>query len=104
MWDIVGGLRRRLSQHPQLMEARAPRSPSCILLYNPISGHGHLDSWNFLFVSILLRSGYRVLALTPDRDALQRALDGAGLAAHPMLCVLDWRAGHGGREAKFAGP
>lgn len=43
---------------------------SCVLIYNPISGHGHLDSWNAIFVSLLLDRGWKVLALTPDAQAL----------------------------------
>ncbi len=64
----------------------------CILVYNPISGHGHLDSWNALFVSLLLERGYRVLALTPDRKILESWLAQRKLADHPMLHVLDWDA------------
>ena len=64
----------------------------CILLYNPISGHGHLDSWHALFAAFLLDRGYRVLALTPDAHALGERLAQRRRAAHPMLQVLDWKA------------
>jgi hypothetical protein len=62
----------------------------CILIYNPISGHGHLDSWNALFVSCLLKSGWHVLALTPDAADLHARLENKGLAHSPGLKILDW--------------
>jgi glycosyltransferase involved in cell wall biosynthesis len=68
------------------------RSRPCVLIYNPVSGHGHLDSWNALFVGLLLERGYRILALTPDRKALESRLAQRNLAEHPMLHVLDWNA------------
>jgi glycosyltransferase involved in cell wall biosynthesis len=64
-------------------------SPS-ILLYNPISGHGHLDSWNAMFVSILLDAGWRVNAMTPDAQDLTRRLKSKNQAFLERLCVLDW--------------
>ena len=66
-----------------------PQSPS-ILLYNPISGHGHLDSWNAMFVSILLEAGWRVNALTPDAQDLLKRLKSKNLANLANLNVLDW--------------
>jgi hypothetical protein len=68
------------------MSTNAP----CILIYNPISGHGHLDSWNALFVSSLLESGWQVLALTPDAADLRVRLEDKGLAHLPRLQILDW--------------
>ncbi len=68
------------------------RSRPCVLIYNPVSGHGHLDSWNALFVSLLLERGYRILVLTPDRKALESRLAQRNLEDHPMLHVLDWDA------------
>ena len=64
-------------------------SPS-ILLYNPISGHGHLDSWNAMFVSILLDAGWRVNVMTPDAQDLTRRLKSKNQAFLERLCVLDW--------------
>ncbi len=63
-----------------------------LVLFNPISGHGHLDSWHAMFAGILLERGYGVLAMTPDRDALARRLESMGLASHPRLEILDWSA------------
>jgi hypothetical protein len=61
-----------------------------ILLYNPISGHGHLDSWNAMFVSILLDAGWRVNALTPDAQDLIRRLKSKNQAFLERLQILDW--------------
>ena len=48
----------------------------CILVYNPLAGHGHLDSWNALFVSLLLAGGYRVrVGSGVDGGALRLVLD-----------------------------
>jgi len=70
----------------------------CILVYNPISGHGHLDSWNAMFVSLLLDQGWRVLALTPDIPALTSRLARKNLDDLTRLQVLDWNA----RPADYA--
>lgn len=63
-----------------------------VLIYNPVSGHGHLDSWNALFVALLLERGWRVLALTPDPVALSERLEQKGLAANRNLQILDWNS------------
>lgn len=63
-----------------------------ILLFNPVSGHGHLDSWNAMFVRILLKRGYFVLALTGNRKALKQRLDLMGVRGHPALRVLKWKS------------
>ena len=62
----------------------------CILIYNPISGHGHLDSWNSLFVGILLERGFHVLCLTPDEVRLERYLAEKGFAGGGRAQVLPW--------------
>jgi hypothetical protein len=66
------------------------RSPPTILIYNPISGHGHLDSWNALFVSTLLEAGWSVCAATPNAPDLIARLRKKGLADSPNLQVLNW--------------
>ncbi len=62
-----------------------------ILLYNPLAGHGHLDSWNALFVEFLLESGWRVASLSPDAADLHRRLKRKQLEQHPNLRILEWR-------------
>jgi glycosyltransferase involved in cell wall biosynthesis len=66
-------------------------SKPTILIYNPISGHGHLDSWNALFVSLLLKAGWHVNAATPNRDDLLARLRLKGQADCPRLQILDWQ-------------
>lgn len=61
-----------------------------ILIYNPISGHGHLDSWLAMFVALLLERGWRVLVLTPDVAALRLRLDQKNLTHHVHLQILGW--------------
>lgn len=63
-----------------------------VLIYNPISGHGHLDSWNAMFVSLLLKQQWRVLVLTPDSDALNMRLMQNSPANLENLQILDWNA------------
>lgn len=62
-----------------------------ILLYNPISGHGHLDSWNALFVSFLLEAGWQVASISPGADDLRSRLAQKNLAHHQNLQILEWR-------------
>lgn len=61
-----------------------------ILIYNPLSGHGHLDAWNALVVSFLLERGERVLVLTPDLDALTQRLDFYQTPNRALLTALPW--------------
>ena len=61
----------------------------CILVYNPLAGHGHLDSWNAMFVSLLLAGGYRVIAVTEDCAALSRRLEASGDLQSPNLQLFD---------------
>ncbi|CAK0768520.1 Glycosyltransferase [Azospirillaceae bacterium] len=62
----------------------------CILVYNPVSGHGHLDSWNAIFIGQLLDRGWRVLALTPNVPALLLRLAQKGQDGNERLHILDW--------------
>jgi hypothetical protein len=59
----------------------------CILLYNPISNEGHLDSWHALFIEAFLEAGWTVLAMTSDLAGLQRKLMQKGLADHQSLSL-----------------
>jgi hypothetical protein len=47
-----------------------------IVIYNPVSGHGHLDSWNAIFTKVLLESGWRVLSISSDPEGLFITLKG----------------------------
>ena len=57
----------------------------CILLYNPISNEGHLDSWHILFIEVFLKAGWGVIPVTHDRRAIQNKLEQKGLFSHPKL-------------------
>jgi hypothetical protein len=59
----------------------------CILLYNPISNEGHLDSWHVLFIEAFLEAGWAVLAMTSDLAGLQRKLMHKGLVGHEALTL-----------------
>ncbi|GAB7081074.1 diacylglycerol kinase catalytic domain-containing protein [Megalodesulfovibrio paquesii] len=63
-------------------------TPPTILLYNPVSGHGHADSWLALFARALLEAGFRVQVLTPGREAFVRRM--GAQAGHAGLEVLPW--------------
>lgn len=63
---------------------------TCILLYNPISGHGHLDSWLNIFSTILIERGYHVLLLTPNHTSLIIHLTQRGLSDSDKLQILHW--------------
>ena len=70
------------------MSAKTP----CVLIYNPISGHGHLDSWTALFVAALLGAGWRVNIATPDSHDLMVRLQRKNYASEPNLHILNWNA------------
>jgi len=62
-----------------------------ILLYNPISGHGHLDSWARIFAAVLIQRGYHVAYLSPG--AFFSGKDGGTQNEHDAatLSVLSWQ-------------
>lgn len=45
-----------------------------LIVYNPISNEGHLDSWHVLFVDLLLQAGWPVIAVTSDPKGLKKKL------------------------------
>ena len=67
------------------------RTQPCILIYSPLAGHGHLDSWNDMFIGMLLAAGWRVLSLTPDGKQLGDRLDAKGIPGRDCLQILTWR-------------
>jgi hypothetical protein len=58
---------------------------NCVLLYNPISNEGHLDSWHVLFTEVFLKAGWGVIPVTHDPRAIQQKLEQKGLFSHPQL-------------------
>jgi hypothetical protein len=61
---------------------------SAILLYNPISNEGHLDSWHVLFIEIFLTAGWNVIPATTDPRGLKSTLERKSLLNHPNLIWL----------------
>ena len=59
----------------------------CIILYNPISNEGHLDSWHALFIDAFLKAGWAVIAMTSDVSALRKQLVQKSLEGHPSLTL-----------------
>ncbi|MEL6396432.1 MAG: hypothetical protein AAFQ71_10590 [Planctomycetota bacterium] len=76
--------------------SRRTESGPGVLLYNPISGHGHLDSWLVMFCEAVRALGLNTAVLTPDPRPLERRglLDDAG------LWVADWKASGGNRLSR----
>jgi len=60
-----------------------------ILLYNPISNEGHLDSWHVLFIELILKSGFGVIAVCNDPDGLRLKLNHKNIQESDRLIVLD---------------
>jgi hypothetical protein len=58
-----------------------------ILVYNPISNEGHLDSWHVLFIQMLRAEGWKVIALSMDSGALRKKLLAKGLELSESLIV-----------------
>ena len=50
------------------------RSEKYIVLHNPISNEGHLDSWHVLFIKMLAQAGFKIIALTSDPVAIRKKL------------------------------
>jgi hypothetical protein len=59
-----------------------------VVLYNPISNEGHLDSWHVLFIKLLCQAGQAVIALSPDPASLIKKLQAQGLEQTEALVVL----------------
>lgn len=59
-----------------------------VVLYNPISNEGHLDSWHVLFIRLLRQAGQAVIALSPDPVSLIQKLQAQGLEQTEVLVVL----------------
>lgn len=59
-----------------------------VLLYNPISNEGHLDSWHVLFIKLLRQAGHSVIALSPEPANIVKKLKALGLEQTEALVVL----------------
>jgi UDP:flavonoid glycosyltransferase YjiC (YdhE family) len=56
-----------------------------VLLYNPISNEGHLDSWHVLFIEVFLEAGWNVIPVSTDPQGLLLKLKSKGLWGYPNL-------------------
>lgn len=76
-----------------------------IAIYNPISGHGHLDSWNAIFIQILLEDGWSVLSISPNPNTLIDALNCAGCPNIHRLEAINFynysKSGQSGHRVNF---
>ncbi|NDY83492.1 glycosyltransferase family 4 protein [Orrella sp. NBD-18] len=45
-----------------------------LIVFNPISNEGHLDSWHAMFIDLLLQAGCSVIAVTNDPKGLEQKL------------------------------
>lgn len=57
----------------------------CVLLYNPISNEGHLDSWHVLVTEAFISTGWDVVPVSQDPVGLQKKLEQKGFLHHPQL-------------------
>mgnify|MGYP003606721895 CR=1 FL=1 len=60
-----------------------------VVLYNPISGTGHFDSWCELFAGALLSTGWRVHIVTPEGTLIEQRLRQTFPSSHAALTVHD---------------
>lgn len=59
-----------------------------VIVYNPISNEGHLDSWHVLFIKSLRQSGQAVIALSSDPEGLLEKLRAHGFDRSAALVVI----------------
>lgn len=64
------------------------KAKNFIVLYNPISNEGHLDSWHVLFATLLLKAGYGVIAVTSDPLGLEAKLISKGYLPSETLRIV----------------
>ncbi len=70
------------------LENEPNRLMKSIVIYNPISGHGHLDSWCAIFTKVLLESGWKVLVITPNQKGLIATLSNSNCLYLNQLKVI----------------
>ena len=64
------------------------KEPAYVVLYNPISNEGQLDSWHVLFVRLLLAAGHNVIAMTSDPEGITRKLASHGVRPGQRLLIV----------------
>jgi glycosyltransferase involved in cell wall biosynthesis len=63
--------------------------PLTVYLLNPISGHGHLDSWARIFTAAFLELGHRVILITQQQSGLTNWLKNRKLVDLARLHVAN---------------
>jgi len=59
-----------------------------LILYNPISNEGHLDSWHVMFIHLLVNAGWNIIALSSDPNGLEIKLKNRGLLVSDTCKVV----------------
>jgi hypothetical protein len=72
-----------------------------IVLYNPISNEGHLDSWHILFAHLLLRAGWGVIMLTTAPQQLKPKCTQRGLFAYNRFVLFAAKSSDQGFRSKL---
>jgi hypothetical protein len=63
-------------------------SEKYIVLHNPISNEGHLDSWHVLFIKMLAEAGFKIIALTSDPAGINKKLHEHDYSGQRNIIVL----------------
>ena len=72
-----------------------------IVLYNPISHEGHLDSWHLLCADLLLRAGWGVVMLTTDPRQIQIKSTQRGLNTYDRFVLMGTKPPTEGTRSKL---
>lgn len=64
-------------------------SKKSVIIYNPISGKGHFDSWCALFAKCLAKKGWRICVATPDAHPIYTELAGSDQEYKDNIVILD---------------
>lgn len=63
-------------------------SSGFIVLFNPISNEGHLDSWHAMFTHVLVNEGWNVLAASHDPESVRNKIIHRGLLPSEQWQVI----------------
>lgn len=75
-----------MKQHPSQTGYEITKS---VILYNPITGTGHFDSWCALFCNALQEQGWRVFVITPECTAIEASVSNQWPAHLSRATLLD---------------
>jgi hypothetical protein len=77
------------------------RDQGYIVLYNPISHEGHLDSWHLLCADLLLRAGWGIVMLTTDPRQIQIKSTQRGLNNYDRFVLMGTKPPTEGARGKL---